>query len=208
MFSCLERYCGAARVPTARVRSSYAPAACVLAAVCLTGCGPQPPPAPPPGPAMEIDSAMQMRDWERSAAWYPNGDTVSGVNRFPIRSQGGTAATPDYANAAIDLGASMAQTVALPFTYLFVPPFARATYTGENIPPTHTGMPIKAPTPPPSDYGVVPPTHEEQLRQLESPEPLPKPAPTRDQRRDPSRGPLGPGDSDFMSSPPRPEEPD
>ena len=196
MFSCLERFRGLA--------AAGATVAGALAAASLVGCATEPRPAPPPPPPMEIDAAMQRRDWERSAAWYPNGDTVSGVNRFPIRSKGGSAATPDYANAALDFGSSVAQTVALPFTYLVVPPFARATYTGENIPPTHTAMPAKAPPAPPTDYGVATATHEDRLKRLESPQPLPRPAPPRD----PRRGPLGPGDSEFMSSPPTPEEPD
>ena len=36
-------------------------------------------------------------------------------------------------------------TVALPFTYLFIPPFAKAVYTGEQIGPTYTGMPPMRP---------------------------------------------------------------
>jgi hypothetical protein len=200
MSSCLER----------RLRSNALRAGLVLclggASLATPGCTQQPQASTLPSTPMQIDPAMQRRDWERSAAWYPNGDTVSGVNRFPIRSQGGNPASPDYTNALIDLGASAAQTIALPFTYLFVPPFERATYTGEPIPPTHTAMPHAAPPPPPGEYGVEVLGQEERLQRLESPQPLPRRA--APQERDRRRGPLGPGDSDFMSSPPTPEEPD
>ena len=172
-------------------------------AVSATGCARQQPAPAVPAP-MEIDAAMQRRDWERSAAWYPNGDTLAGVNRFPIRSQGGDPADNDFANAALDMGASIAQTMALPFTYLVVPPFAPQVYTGEAIPPTHTGMPSLLPPSRDTRYGQAVPGPEERLQRLESPEPLPPPVPPREQRR----GPLGPGDSEFMSSPPTPEEPD
>jgi hypothetical protein len=172
-------------------------------ALLATGCAQQQP-SPPPAQPMEIDAAMQRRDWERSAAWYPNGDTLAGVQRFPLRPQGGSPGSPDYTNAAIDLAASMGQTIVLPFTYLFVPPFAPQVFTGEAIPATYTAMPEMAPPTVTTTYGQPMPTREQELRRLQSPEPLPRPAAPRDERR----GPLGPGDADFMSSPPTVEEPD
>jgi hypothetical protein len=199
MSSCLER-----KPVQRRPICAAAVALCITAGVVsATGCTQQQPAAPVPAP-MEIDAAMQRRDWERSAAWYPNGDTLAGVNRFPIRSQGGNPADNDYVNGVLDLGASIAQTIALPFTYLVVPPFAPQVYTGEPIPPTHTGSPSLLPPTRNARYGQVVPAPEDQLQRLQSPEPLPPPVPPREQRR----GPLGPGDSEFMSSPPTPEEPD
>ena len=189
-----------------RIRAAFATALALCAAAFAgTGCTQQAPAAATPAAAMEIDPAMQRRDWERSAAWYPNGDTYAGVQRYPLRSQGGNPGSPDYTNAVQDLLASAGQTIVLPFTYLFIPPFAPQVFTGENIPPTHTAMPDMAPPPMrPTAYGVVPAGQRERMRQLESPEPLPRREPPREQRR----GPLGPGDSEFMSSPPTPEEPD
>lgn len=172
----------------------------------LTGCAPQQPAAGPTPPPMPIDGAMQRRDWEPVAAYYPNGDTVAGVNRFPLRPQGGSLGDPDYVNAAYDLGASALQTVALPFTYLVVPPFSRQVSIGENIPPTYTAMPVLTPPMRQTGYGAVPTGNEEQLRRLESSEPLPPRPPAGPRIR--RSGPLGPGDSDFMSSPPTPEQSD
>jgi hypothetical protein len=166
------------------------------------GCAQQKPAAPPVQP-MEIDAAMQRRDWERSVAWYPNGDTVAGVNRFPLRSYGDNHGDADYTNAGLDLLASLGQTVALPFTYLFVPPFEAQVFGDQTIPATHTAMPFMRPV---VDTPEGPKTvaRAEELERLESPEPLPKPEPERQPSRDPRRGPQGPGDSDFMSSPPSP----
>jgi hypothetical protein len=207
MSSCLDRsrrpvanrFTGASRFARALVTSL----ALLAPALAGTGCTQQPASAPPEKP-MIVDAAMQRRDWERSAAWYPNGDTLAGVQRYPLRSGGGNLGDPDYANAFYDLLASAGQTIALPFTYLVVPPFAPQVFTGENIPPSHTAMPDFSPPTQQTAALATPTAPEEHLRQLESPEPLPRPAPEREQRR----GPLGPGDSEFMSSPPTAEEPD
>jgi hypothetical protein len=113
-----------------------------LLAVVTTGCATksqQPTPSP-----LVVDEAMQHREWDRSVAPFPNGSTVSGHNRFPLRTE----SQPDdneYALAAYDVGASLAQTVALPFTYLFIPPFAKAVYHGEVIGPSYTAMPVMRP---------------------------------------------------------------
>jgi hypothetical protein len=195
MSLCLERL---------RAAALLALGLCGAAGFGGVGCVQQQQAAPLPEP-MEIDPAMQRRDWERSVAWYPNGDTVAGVNRFPIRSQGGNPGDPDYNNAMLDLLATAAQTVALPFTYLFVPPFEPQVFSGEYIPPTYTAMPDMRPvmeTP----EGPVTIKRAEELERLESPEPLPRPPEQRRRDRDIRRGPIGPGDSDFMSSPPTPAE--
>ena len=194
MSSCLKRISRALLVAMALSTS----------AVITPGCTQQQPAAAPPAPAMAIDAAMQRRDWERSVSYYPNGDTLAGVQRYPIRSQGGEPGSPDYPNMLFDFAASAGQTIALPFTYLFAPPFAPQVFTGEDIPPSYTVIPDMAPPTRATVYGEVAPGQEERLRQLESPEPLPRPAPQREHRR----GPLGPGDTEFMSSPPTPEEPD
>ena len=146
-------------------------------------------------PPLVVDEAMQRRDWERSVAYYPNGDTVSGHNRFPVRSDADVGQN-EYGPALFDIGASLAQTVALPFTYLAIPPFAKAVYTGENIGPTYTAMP---PMRPPSQTVMVDGLEVDrdtlEVRQ----------APKRDLGADNRRyGPLGPGDTEFDSNEPVP----
>src|SRR5215208_2652625 len=108
------------------------------AGVAVAGCSQQQQPAAPQPKPMDIDAAMQRRDWERSVAWYPNGDVVAGVNRFPLRTYGSTDGGPDLQNALLDFGAAVVQTVALPFTYLVVPPFEKQVFTGDVLPPSYT----------------------------------------------------------------------
>jgi len=156
----------------------------------ITGCA-QPQQQAHTPPPLVVDEAMQMRDFERSVAYYPNGDTVSGIDRFPIRSTHNEGDN-QYASAAFDLAASLGQTIALPFTYLFVPPFTRGVYHGDDVGPSYTAMPeMRLPR------RVV--TVDGLLVDPDTLEVLPPPQP-KEQRH----GPLGPNDSEFMSSGPAP----
>ena len=162
-----------------------------------TGCAPRQP-QPVTRPPLIVDEAMQRRDWERSVAWYPNGDTVSGHNRFPIRTSV-EPGTNEYGAAAFDIVASMAQTVALPFTYIFIPPFSRAVYRGEDIGPTYTGMPNMRPP----RAGVY---VDGLLVERDTLEVIGRPAQGRDERYR-RHGPQGPGDIEFMPGDAGPDAP-
>lgn len=166
----------------------------------MTGCAQQQPRQATP-PPMIIDEAMQKRDWEPSVAYIPNGDVVAGVNRYPLRSGGAytEGATPDYTGAALDYGAHLVQTLALPFTYLFVPPFEPQVYRDEEIGPSHTGMPEMRPVRQPERVDNV----EVDPETLEV---VPGRGSTVEQQMEQHRrqGPMGPGDTEFMSSPPSP----
>ena len=170
------------------------PIALLGAAVLLGGCaGPAPRPYTPP--PMVIDPAIQKRDWERSVAYYPNGDTVSGHNRFPVRSDA-QIGEAELGDAVYDIGASLAQTVALPFTYLFIPPFAPAVYTGENIGPSYTAMPPMRPADPTARVdGLV--VDRDTLRVVEAPG-------AGDDGQDPRYVPKGPNDTRFVPVDPAP----
>lgn len=177
-------------------RRRTVPLALLAAAVggSLVGCAQRAPRVYTP-PPMLIDEAIQMRDWERSVAYYPNGDTVSGHNRFPIRSDAQVGES-EYTDAAYDIGASLVQTVALPFTYIFIPPFAPAVYTGEQIGPTYTAMPPMRPadTTVRVDGLVV---DRDTLEVVATPR---ETLETRSERY----GPQGPNDTEFMPSAPTP----
>ena len=146
-------------------------------------------------PPMLIDGAMQLRDWERSVAYYPNGDTQSGYNRFPIRSDAQVGES-EYTDAAYDIGASLVQTVALPFTYFFIPPFAPAVYTGEQIGPTYTAMPPMRPADPTVRV-------DDLVVDRDTLEVVGTPRETRETRSR-QHGPMGPNDTEFMPSAPTP----
>ena len=160
----------------------------------LTGCAQKAREPYTPAPLI-VDGAMQHRQWDRSVAPYPNGDTVSGHNRFPVRSDA-EAGSNEYGPAVFDIAASAAQTVALPFTYFVIPPFSRAVYTGEVIGPTYTAMPPMRP----ASTTVVVDGVEIERDTLEA-------RPTRRKAADESYrryGPRGPGDTDFGSNEPVP----
>jgi hypothetical protein len=166
----------------------------ILPALAAGGCAGRQP-AQQTRPPMIVDEAMQRRDWERSVSYYPNGDTVSGHNRFPLRTdlQPGT---NEYGAAAYDIAASLVQTVALPFTYVFVPPFSRAVYHGDDVGPSYTAMPeMRPPAATVNVDGLVVDRDTLQVRGR------PQKEQSERYRR---HGPQGPGDSDFMSSDPSP----
>lgn len=148
-------------------------------------------------PPLIVDGAMQRREWERSVAAYPNGDTVSGHNRFPIRT-GVRQGDSEFAAAVVDLGASMAQTVALPFTYFFIPPFSREVYTGEAVGPTYTAMPQMRPA-----STTVRVDGLEVDRDTLEVRSGARQAPDERYRR---YGPMGPGDAEFDSNQPSPAQ--
>jgi len=192
MSSCLERSWIRRRlVPLLALGGAAA------GALSAGGCARQAPQQPYTPPPLVIDAAMQRREWERAVAYYPNGDTVSGHNRFPVRSDadvGGYKIT----DPAYDIGASLVQTVALPFTYIFIPPFARAVYTGEDFGRTYTGMPPMRP-----DAVTVRVDGRDVERETLEVRP---PPPSQQNERYQRHGPQGPGDTEFMSSPPTPTE--
>jgi hypothetical protein len=170
--------------------------AVVMLLAAVGGCAQQQPQIYTPPPLI-IDDAMKRREWEPSVALYPNGDTVSGHNRFPIRTNAEGERT-EYGAAVFDVAASLVQTIALPFTYIFIPPFAKALYRGEDIPPSYTAMP---PMRPPrktvvADGLVVDP---DTLETVAGPK-------KEEKERYQHYGPMGPGDTEFMSSPPSPAQ--
>lgn len=166
----------------------------LLLATSIGGCA-GPKPHAYTRPPLIVDGAMQRREWERSVAAYPNGDTVSGHNRFPIRTGVGEGES-EFGGAALDIGASMVQTVALPFTYFFIPPFARAVYTGEDIGPSYTAMPQMRPAS--TTVRVEGLVVDRDTLQVGA-----APRQARDERYR-RYGPMGPGDAEFDSNQPSP----
>ena len=170
-----------------RSRTANALPLLLLAGLLVGGCAQQVPQSYTP-PPLVVDAAMQRREADRSVSWYPNGDTVSGHNRFPFRTNV-PAGSNDYVGAAYDIGASLAQTVALPFTYIFIPPFAPAVYHGEVIGPSYTAMPpMRPPDPGVKVDGLV--VDRDTLQVLSAPR---KVEDTRYKRY----GATGMGDTDF-----------
>jgi len=85
-----------------------------------------------------IDDAMQKRDWERSVAYYPNGDTVAGGTGYMFQTHetitGEWRAVADPIMAVLNIGL-------LPVGLFANSPFSSQVYQGAIIPPTYTANP-------------------------------------------------------------------
>lgn len=139
-----------------RTRSAKVIGLCAVATL-VAGC--QPPAAPPPEPIstrpLVVDEAMDRRDWEQVAIYYPNGDTVAGTTRFwayRVRDD----VRPYWQQILFDPFLFLAQTAYLPFTFIQEPLLAKRVTQGEIFEPTHFGVPpVPAEEPAPAPAPVV-----------------------------------------------------
>ncbi len=83
-----------------------------------------------------VDEAMQIRDWDRSTAYYPSGAVVAGSPRRTFEPRDDT-----RLSYAADPLIGLANFVIIPFTYFSTPPFTKVPSRGAIVPPTHTAVP-------------------------------------------------------------------
>jgi hypothetical protein len=83
-----------------------------------------------------VDEAMQRRDWDRTPAYYANGDTVAGPNLVVVEGTG-----PDVVQRVTDPTASVTNAIIAPATFILSPPWKDMVYQGMVIPPTYTAQP-------------------------------------------------------------------
>lgn len=143
-----------------RIRPTAAAAALALAVVAGLGGGCfhyEPPPAEvasEPDEPMVLDEAILRRDWEPVSAYYANGDVVGGSDRKLFRADevvvvpndpyGEYRHVNDYGQAVAAPFLFVANVAAIPFTYLWEPPFDPVASQGEYYRPTYTGVPALA----------------------------------------------------------------
>ncbi len=123
---------------------------CLASAIfagAVAGCARQAEPPADPSPLV-IDEAMQRRDWDRSVAYYGNGDTVGSPNRAPLKAQ--DTGVP-ILNGLMQPLAFVGNAFYLPVSYIFAPPGTETTYHGVQFEPTYTAVPPL----PPSDAEPV-----------------------------------------------------
>ncbi len=83
-----------------------------------------------------VDEAMQIRDWDRSVAYYPSGAVVAGSPRVTF--------VPRYETRlayAADPLIGLGNILLIPFTLFATPPGAKVASRGAIVPPTHTAVP-------------------------------------------------------------------
>jgi hypothetical protein len=137
----------------------------LAAAVGLAGCttAPEPKPEEQSTAPLVIDEAMQRRgDWPRVAAVFQAGGVDAGITRFPYQPQtegpdaGQAIFGNERANALFDPFFFTAQAIALPFTYIFDPPFTKKNHRGVVYDSTYTAMPLMPPDQEPEGGGLSP----------------------------------------------------
>jgi hypothetical protein len=92
---------------------------------------------------MIVDQAMQIRDWDRSSAYYTNTMFEAGSVGFLYEPRYDN---PGWSYAAIEPPLFAAQVVALPVTIWFPPPWAPVNYASERVEPTYHGVPPLPPS--------------------------------------------------------------
>jgi hypothetical protein len=90
-----------------------------------------------------VDGAMQLREWDRSVAYYSNGDTYAYPTLFwyePAWNQ------PEFNYYFIETPLFIGQTLAMPLVMWMPPPWTSVKYTGVTVNTTHTAMPVLPPS--------------------------------------------------------------
>jgi hypothetical protein len=140
------------------------PAKVALGALLLGGCV-QPMTATPEAPLTEepmvIDQAMQVRDWDRSAAVYTNLSFVAGSPGFWYQPKWNE---PDWTYAVVEAPLFLGQALILPITVWFPPQWEPVNYAGLKMAPTYHAMPPLRPSP------------AEPVSPARAPQPVPEPA--------------------------------
>ena len=85
-----------------------------------------------------VDEAMQRRDWDRTVAYYGNGDTVAGGTGYLWQIH--ETVPPEYDRLA-DVPVAAANIVCLPVGVFINEPWRKQDYQGEMIPPTYNAQP-------------------------------------------------------------------
>jgi hypothetical protein len=83
-----------------------------------------------------VDEAMQIRDFDRSTSVYANGGTVAGSPRLTFEPKDDSAV-----NYVVDPAIGLTNFVIIPFSYFWIPPFAKIEHHGAIVPPTYTAEP-------------------------------------------------------------------
>lgn len=127
---------------------------------------------------LEVDEAMQIRDWDRLVAYYENPRFIAGPTGFWYETP---YYPPKWYYAVTDSFLFLGQTAGLPVTLVAVPPWKMVEYAGETLEPTYHAMP---PLPPASyeaeiaqEFQPLPPAPPEEPAMETPPQPQPPPAP-------------------------------
>ena len=119
---------------------------------------------------LDVDQAMEIRDWEPMSARYTNPRFIAGPPGFWFLPAYGN---PEPIYAVQETPMFVLQSLALPLTMWFPPPWTPVRYAGETVEPSWHAMP---PLPPAREGPPAPPD----VIERGTDEPMPPPAPAPD----------------------------
>lgn len=96
------------------------------------------PPESLTAPVMDVDEAMQVRDWDQVTATYSSGATVAGPVGFRYEPRGGQ---ESWRYQFLDIPLFLGNTALLPFAFAKTPPWKPVEWKAGTIEPTYTGVP-------------------------------------------------------------------
>ena len=89
-------------------------------------------------PEIDIDQAMQLRDWDQVTATYRSGGTLAGPTGYLFHSKAGQ---PQWHYAVTEMPLFFVNTLLLPVALINTPPWAPVEWKGATVEPTYTGVP-------------------------------------------------------------------
>jgi hypothetical protein len=96
------------------------------------------PPLSLTAPVIDVDEAMQARDWDRSVARYKSGAVVAGPIGFLYQPRSGQ---NQWRYQIVDLPLFLGNTALLPFAFAQTPPWKPVEWKADTVEPTYTGVP-------------------------------------------------------------------
>lgn len=113
---------------------------CLVGVMAAGGCQwvTPPPTARVNDTPIVVDEAMEHRDWSATTAYYANGVTVAGpTGQYFEPDQ----RIPEELRWPIEYPLFVGQVAALPFDFLWNPPWEDVAYPGVSVPPSYTAVP-------------------------------------------------------------------
>jgi hypothetical protein len=96
------------------------------------------PPETLSAPIIDVDPAMQARDWDLSTASYSSGATVAGTTGFLYQPREGQ---NEWRYQVIDMPIFLVDTALIPLAFAQIPPWKPVEWKGATVAPTYTAVP-------------------------------------------------------------------
>jgi hypothetical protein len=102
------------------------------------------PPESLSAPVIDVDAAMQVRDWDQVTAQYKSGATVAGPIGFLYEPKGDQS---EWRYGVIETPLFLFNTALLPYAFCKTPPWEPVEWKAATVAPTYTAVPPLPPLP-------------------------------------------------------------